>query len=668
MAILSVKIRILGNLKVIAVALAVASYAAANAAGTGATQATTEVFDVKEKDLPTAAAPAPSKNDIPAPDFKEFEDEKFIDNLLGENGKSPAAPNTKAEPDKALSGAIEPAPVVPVEAPADDKPPVVDDIKPAEIAAPNPETKPDAQDAPAPTAPLEAAKPLETNATAPTDSTATTAETAATSPSPDLLTDEEKALYVELKKHLLSFVEGTTHISTASTVDTVAPVAEKPTNEATQESKPEDAVPPQPAASAPDAPTATPTANASEEKAAPGKTNVIANELAGELASEIDELLEPKKEPTKEPAVTAVDKTATPHAEEKKTEDKAAAPAVTETKPVTPPQIAETKAPALAAKTDTAAEIPAAKTKEFAATEPEEEKPVATKEKPSEADKAYFKLLDKKHDALPEDKKLSSSSKNTIEGISSAIAPVKKSSKKQPEYIKVERGGNSQATIEEDGVIKSQNKMDLSVRKVGKNEDVEKSKVKLEKAYKALLLGQVSAATNLYKDVLEKEPDNKEAMFGLATSYHKNSQFEQARAIYTKLLSKEPDNKEALNNFLVLVAEEAPEDALIELEKLERINSDFSPIPAQIAMINLKLGETEKAARYLRRAILLSPDNVSYKYNLAITYDKLGKQDQAVQLYHQVIESARNGAVIPGSLDKLIERATYLERKITEKK
>ena len=85
-------------------------------------------------------------------------------------------------------------------------------------------------------------------------------------------------------------------------------------------------------------------------------------------------------------------------------------------------------------------------------------------------------------------------------------------------------------------------------------------------------------------------------------------------------------------------------------------------------MINLKLGNPEKAARNLRRAILLSPENVSYKYNLAITYDKLGKIEQALQLYHQIIEAVRGGAVIPGSTDKMMERITYLEGKIGEKR
>jgi len=313
--------------------------------------------------------------------------------------------------------------------------------------------------------------------------------------------------------------------------------------------------------------------------------------------------------------------------------------------------------------TDTVEELTPQEPQAVQLEEPEMQQ-LAIHEKPSEADKAYFKLLDKRREKLPESQRLSDTTREAMGELSTTLAPLKKTANKSPQYITIERGNTSEPGIEENGVMKSQSKIDVSVRNVGSNEVVEKTKVKLEKAYKALLVGQTAAAINIYKEVLDREPSSRDAMFGLATAYHKNNQFEQARAIYTDILRVDPSNKEALNNFLVLVAEEAPEDALIELEKLERINSDFSPIAAQIAMINLKLGNPEKAARYLRRAILLSPENISYKYNLAITYDKLGKDEQAVQLYRQIINAVRGGAIISGSIDKVIERTTYLEKKI----
>lgn len=693
MAILLVKSKIEIITIILVILLCPASYTIAAETGPtsappSTTQATAEVFDIKEKDVP-----AVSNSDIPLPDFKEFED----DNLLEEEGKAPPkstpVTETKTENNKTPSQAIGPnVPTTPAVPSENSKPADVITNLPSgsEIAKPvvetdkaTPKAEPSLQELETkPTIPATEADASKKDETAqPTlatqDSATTTdpAETNTNSQNPDILTDDELAVYAELKKHLLSFVENFRE-KAPLTATTETPVVAKPLDEVAEV----DSTLPLPAIDAakpetsPKVEVPTPDAKTAEILAPPQDTTKVA------VVDELEDLLGPKKELSA--TVVAASKPITPAAEEKKIEvpapkikiesevtAKVSAPTTPEIKSPEPAPASTTTKPAkTTANVGHIAQTPA-KPKEIILPDQAEVKPVEIKEKPSEADKAYFKLLDKKQDELPDNKRLSSSSKDTIEEVSSALAPVKKTAKKELKHIKVERGGDSvKPEVSEDGVIKSKNKMDLSIRKIGKNEDFEKSKVKLEKAYKALLIGQISAAISIYKDILEKEPKNKDAMFGLATSYHKNNQFEQARSIYTTLLNKEPSNKEALNNFLVLVAEEAPEDALIELEKLERINSDFSPIPAQIAMINLKLGDTEKAARYLRRAILLSPDNLSYKYNLAIIYDKLGKEEQAVQLYHQIIESARAGVIIPGSIDKLIERATYLERKISEKK
>src|SRR5207237_715870 len=79
-----------------------------------------------------------------------------------------------------------------------------------------------------------------------------------------------------------------------------------------------------------------------------------------------------------------------------------------------------------------------------------------------------------------------------------------------------------------------------------------------------------------------------------------------------------PNNRDGWNNFLVLLADEAPQDAVPQLEKLEAGNPDFSPIPAQLAVIYQKMGDQDKASEQMMRAIRLSPENLTYRYNLAI--------------------------------------------------
>lgn len=279
--------------------------------------------------------------------------------------------------------------------------------------------------------------------------------------------------------------------------------------------------------------------------------------------------------------------------------------------------------------------------------EEKKEVPLITKE-----DEAYFDLMKKKREALPKNKQLSDDAVKAIDGVIPSLAP-KQKIKSEDDKIEIARGADLSSSVNEISISTKEDRA-----KKGFN-----VKEKMDSAYKALLSGQVSAAISIYKEVLDKDPDNKNALFGLATAYHKNAQYSQAREIYTKVLKKDPNNKEVLNNFLVLVAEESPDNALIELKKLERINSDFSPIPAQIGMIYLKMERPDQAERYFRRAVILSPDNVVYKYNLAITSDRLGKDDQAKRLYKEILDAAKQGAVIPGSASAISDRLEYLESK-----
>lgn len=182
----------------------------------------------------------------------------------------------------------------------------------------------------------------------------------------------------------------------------------------------------------------------------------------------------------------------------------------------------------------------------------------------------------------------------------------------------------------------------------------------LEKAYVALVGGSPDEAIGIYKEVLDIDPNNGSALFGLATTYHRVGLLDEARPIYGKLLKLEPRNKDAINNFLVLVGEEAPERALAHMEHLEEQNPEFAPIPAQMALLHTKLGNMPEAIKAMQRAVNLSPENLVYKYNLAILYDKAEKPVEASILYKQLLDARFRGETIPADADQIQQRLTFL--------
>lgn len=195
----------------------------------------------------------------------------------------------------------------------------------------------------------------------------------------------------------------------------------------------------------------------------------------------------------------------------------------------------------------------------------------------------------------------------------------------------------------------------ISVRRPGLDTNYE-----LNRAFNAYTSGDANTAIEIYKSILSTEPANQDALFGLASLYHRQGQLDKARPLYGKLLQENPNHREGINNFLVLVSDESPQESLAELERLEQRNPDFSPIPAQQAVVLSKLGYGMQARDKMMRAIELAPDNLTYKYNLAIMLDRQGNYAQAIPLYTLLIDAANKGAAIPAPVDTLQKRLNHI--------
>lgn len=182
----------------------------------------------------------------------------------------------------------------------------------------------------------------------------------------------------------------------------------------------------------------------------------------------------------------------------------------------------------------------------------------------------------------------------------------------------------------------------------------------LERAYNTLNSGDTEGAADLYREVLASDSTNQDALFSLATIYQRAGALDKARPLYQQLLKVNPRHREGLNNFLGLAADEAPEAALHQLEALEERNPDFSAIPAQMAMIYQKLGQADLAIEKMSHAVSLAPENVTYRYNLAIMFDKSGRKQEAEKIYQLLVDAAMSGQKLPGDVRQVQERLIFL--------
>ncbi len=201
----------------------------------------------------------------------------------------------------------------------------------------------------------------------------------------------------------------------------------------------------------------------------------------------------------------------------------------------------------------------------------------------------------------------------------------------------------------------------ITVRQPSLNVNIE-----LQNAYDALMGGQPQVARQIYKDILEQLPRNQDALFGIATTYHRAGELELARPYYVKLLEINPKHRDGLTNFLSLVAQEAPEEATAKLEVLAKQNPDFSAIPALLGGLYEQMGEPSRAIESLIRAVRMEPENLAYKYNLAVLYDKHDSPDDAIVLYNQLLAAGRSGIPLPAPMRDLQERVIHISGRSEE--
>jgi tetratricopeptide (TPR) repeat protein len=281
----------------------------------------------------------------------------------------------------------------------------------------------------------------------------------------------------------------------------------------------------------------------------------------------------------------------------------------------------------------------------------------------SAEERAYLEEMDERSTELPDFARIGQEEKDSLNKPLEELAKEAKQdafrNNRPAEEYDFARGEDLSSLDDISGHTTNRN-FDVSVTSSDKKETFLSTDIQLEMAYRALLTGQLEAAIDIYKSVMDKYPDNQTALFGLASAYQKNQQNDEAKRLYQELLAVAPNHKEALNNFLVLITREAPEDALLQLQKMERVSPYFSPIPAQIGMVYYRMGEYEQAERYLRKAISMTPDNLSYLYNLAIVSDHLNNHEQSISLYERLLNESKKGKTIPGSIEHIKERLDYL--------
>ena len=180
----------------------------------------------------------------------------------------------------------------------------------------------------------------------------------------------------------------------------------------------------------------------------------------------------------------------------------------------------------------------------------------------------------------------------------------------------------------------------------------------LHDGYTALQAGDLRAAERAYGEVLERRPDNRDALLGSAAVAQQRGDLASARTYYARVLADEPRDPHAMAGLLSLDGVSEPRRAESELKMLLRDHPDSHAI--HFALGNLYAAEARwgDAQQSYFEAVRGDNANPNYVFNLAVALDHLGQRDAARQQYEQALQLAENrgSAFAPASVRTRIEQ------------
>ena len=161
----------------------------------------------------------------------------------------------------------------------------------------------------------------------------------------------------------------------------------------------------------------------------------------------------------------------------------------------------------------------------------------------------------------------------------------------------------------------------------------------LAKAYALYSAGDLDSAPQVYNQLLRSEPNNVDALLGLAAIARQQGDGEQASRHYLKVLEVEPRNSLAQAGLIGMLGRADPPAAESRLKQL--IARDPSAY-LHFTLGNLYADQNRwpDAQQAYFQAHHLQSDNPEYAYNLAVGLEHVGQPKLALEYYRKALELA----------------------------
>lgn len=164
----------------------------------------------------------------------------------------------------------------------------------------------------------------------------------------------------------------------------------------------------------------------------------------------------------------------------------------------------------------------------------------------------------------------------------------------------------------------------------------------LLEAWQAYQRGDYATASQGYRQVLGKEPNNRDALLGMAATAQQQGMEEAAQRYYRQLLIVDPRDPAAI----AALSTYTPGDSTDNESKLKQMLAEQPRSGAlHFALGNLYAEQSNwaDAQQHYFNAYSLEPTNAQFAFNLAVSLDHLGQRKIASQHYQQALQLDASG-------------------------
>jgi Tfp pilus assembly protein PilF len=174
----------------------------------------------------------------------------------------------------------------------------------------------------------------------------------------------------------------------------------------------------------------------------------------------------------------------------------------------------------------------------------------------------------------------------------------------------------------------------------------------LQDAYAAFNSGDLGAARQHYQAVQRQDPNNRDALLGLAAVALRENQPGQAASHYLRLLELDPNDSEAVSG-LIGLRHGDPEQSAMRLKAILQRNPEAAPVLFTLGNLYAQQGRWPEAQQSYFRAWSSNPANADYAFNVAVGLDRLNQPKLAIVYYQRALALASNN---PGTFEHAAAR------------